>query len=987
VAHFRIGPVELDEPRRELSAGGAVVAVEPKIFDVLLHLIRHRDRVVGKDELLDRFWPDDGVGDGALAVCVHRARRLLASVGAGEGLIRNVPRRGYRFVGAVETVEPSAPVTRPRRAGLYGRADQLGRLRAALTRASDGTPAVVLLAGERGIGKTRLAEEIAAVATADGFGLVWLDGEGAENPTAFARWRDAIARYLARYGAGDLASALAEALGPLVKLVPSVRGVLHDYTPDPRQYERPALRAAVVRFLEWASATRPLALVLDDLHEADGPSIEVLSALLRAGSRARLAVVATLATGVPASRSDQLGALDELRSVAEVIDVPRLPPEPAGLLVDEHVAGATVPESVRQAVIERGEGHPFVLVELCRSVARPGAAWSDEPDVPGIPAGVSKLLRERLQTLSPACRRMLGAASVCGRDFARGLLARLEVVRDVDLDAALAEARAAGVVERTTDDGGWRFAHGFFHEHLYQGLPDEERAGLHRAIGRVLEADGDDERWLAELAHHSRLGVDRATAARAAEYAYRLGLRDFALGDFAGAIERFEASLAITAAFPAEACTVRWEVYLALVESSIRVGDDSRARGTLRLALGSAGGDVELGGPTSIDVGAVPIEVPRLIAIWQSALVQPDGSYAAMEDARRLSIQQATSSARERGDVLGLVLAMLGERWGAADGQQFRYRLTLSSEACRLAEAIGQPHLHQEAALLRIHDLLENGLVDEAEREIVAHGRRAEALQEPLGLWVAKYLVVTRALLHGRFAEASERGSEVFNAGIPEATLLTQSTAMTQTMGVLTGRGLTNAVVPLLEMFSQQFPDMLLARASLARMFCEEGRIDEARALLATIAVPALEATPVARVLWGGAVAALARACAYLGDATKGAALLERLEPYRESHVVSPPAVVWVGSNVTSIAFCAAAAGKWRLALDAFDDSFARHERAGAHWLNAHTSFELARLLFRRDERGDRTRGLELLAGAEAVSQDIGMDGLSAAIDALRSSL
>jgi DNA-binding winged helix-turn-helix (wHTH) protein/tetratricopeptide (TPR) repeat protein len=92
----------LDADRRELRAGGAPVVVEPQVLDLLIHLVRHRDRMVGKDELFRTIWQGRSVSDSALTTRINAARRALGDDGSGQRLIRTLHGRGFRFVGEVE---------------------------------------------------------------------------------------------------------------------------------------------------------------------------------------------------------------------------------------------------------------------------------------------------------------------------------------------------------------------------------------------------------------------------------------------------------------------------------------------------------------------------------------------------------------------------------------------------------------------------------------------------------------------------------------------------------------------------------------------------------------------------------------------------------------------------------------------------------------------------------------------------------------------
>src|SRR5918999_3776386 len=106
---------ELDPPRYELRYAGKLVKLEPQVFNVLVYLIQHRDRVVSKDELLEQLWPGRFVSEATLTSRVMAARRAVGDRGREQRLIQTVHGRGYRFIAAVE--EPTTDSSMPEAAG------------------------------------------------------------------------------------------------------------------------------------------------------------------------------------------------------------------------------------------------------------------------------------------------------------------------------------------------------------------------------------------------------------------------------------------------------------------------------------------------------------------------------------------------------------------------------------------------------------------------------------------------------------------------------------------------------------------------------------------------------------------------------------------------------------------------------------------------------------------------------------------------------
>src|SRR5918994_7732140 len=182
---YGFGDCEVDVRLYEFRRGGSPQPADPQVFDVLVHLIRHRVRVVSKDELLDEVWGNRFVSESALTSRLRDARRLVGDDGRSQQVIRTLHGRGYRFVAEVSEHDDrpragrsggssrgAAPGRRPSPAGPSGRYSplverdrELAALNAALdTAVGSGTGAVVLVVGEAGIGKTSLVEAFAHAA-------------------------------------------------------------------------------------------------------------------------------------------------------------------------------------------------------------------------------------------------------------------------------------------------------------------------------------------------------------------------------------------------------------------------------------------------------------------------------------------------------------------------------------------------------------------------------------------------------------------------------------------------------------------------------------------------------------------------------------------------------------------------------------------------------------------------------------------------------
>jgi predicted ATPase len=336
-----------------------------------------------------------------------------------------------------------------------GRAGELAALVADLGAAAAGRGGVVLLAGEPGIGKTRLAEELAAQASARGALMLWgrcWEGEGAP---AFWPWVQVVRAYVQE--AGDPA-ALRQDMGAgaadIAQLVPAIRERLPEL-PLPPPVEPAAARFrlfdSLAGFLRAAAAWRPLLLVLDDLHWGDAPSLALLrfvSGELDHGGPlvvgiyrhtevdGRHPLLGTLADLTRGQRRRRLllGGLDQQDVASFVALVGGVEPSPA----------------LAAAVHRQTDGNPFFVTEVVRLLASQGRLGTTGAGRPvlavGLPEGVKAVVAERLGRLSDRCRRVLEVAAVVGRDFELRVLQPACGLDAEGLLELLEEAEAARVV-------------------------------------------------------------------------------------------------------------------------------------------------------------------------------------------------------------------------------------------------------------------------------------------------------------------------------------------------------------------------------------------------------------------------------------------------------------------------------------------------------------------------------------------------------------
>ncbi|MGY1812907.1 helix-turn-helix transcriptional regulator [Blastococcus sp. SYSU D00820] len=435
---------------------------------------------------------------------------------------------------------------------LVGRDDELARLLAAVERAAAGRGCAVLLAGDAGVGKTRLLDELAGRAAARGLrvltghcvdlgdvGLPYLPfvdllravaAEAAESATAAAH--PALAGFLAGRAVDEPPGPSAGDAVDLGRPLPNLRPRL------PVDDGRLQLFEAVAALLAELAAERPLLLVLEDLHWADRSSRDLLRYLLARLGDEPVAVVASY-------RADDLHRRHPLRPLlAELVRLPGvdrldLPPLPDAA-VQELVRGlgaasGGVPDSTVEDVVARAEGNAFYAEELL------AAGLAGET----LPLGLTDVLLTRVEQLSPAAQQVLRVAAVAGRQVRHELVAAVGGLAPGDLEQALAEAVHRHLLV-VSPEGRYRFRHALLREAVLADLLPGERVRLHAAVAAYLAAT-PGAGTAAERAHHARESNDLpgalSASLEAAEDAARVGAP-------AERLSHLEAALALWPAVP-----------------------------------------------------------------------------------------------------------------------------------------------------------------------------------------------------------------------------------------------------------------------------------------------------------------------------------------------------------------------------------------------------------------------------------------------------
>ena len=445
-----------------------------------------------------------GTTPGPAAMAVHRR------------LLNGEPR-------AAAATEPSPRVTWPPALGaavqrheIVGRAQELAFLADRWREAAAGTRRLVLLAGDAGIGKTRCAGEFARRAHADGALVLY----GRFEEETLAPYQPVV-EMLRGWSAGEPLDALRPALGAradeLGILLPEF-GAVDAGGPLPGGAAADARR---LRFLDAMAALigeiagpAPVVIVLEDLHWADRPTLQLLRHLLRSPQPRRVLFLGTYRD----AEIDDEHPLSELAGdlrrdgSLERLDLHGLAEDE----VRELVAALGAPDAAPaflHALHGETEGNPFFIEEVVGHLRHAGERLGTEVALAeaGVPEGVREVTTRRLRRLDQDAAQVVTLGAVVGREFDYGLLER--VGRDADgvtgdaLVAALDAAVDARVIREAGTIGRYTFTHALVRATLYDGVSQLRRARLHARVGEAMAAlHGEDvEPYLSQLAHHFAL--------------------------------------------------------------------------------------------------------------------------------------------------------------------------------------------------------------------------------------------------------------------------------------------------------------------------------------------------------------------------------------------------------------------------------------------------------------------------------------------------
>lgn len=581
-------PFLLDLGSSRLLRDGKPVHLRPRTWDVLCYLARRPGRLVTKDELLSAVWSDAVVSEGTLSNSIRELRAALDDDAHAPRHIETVHRRGFRFLAPVDHGPPSDATARDavstaadhratvptkervsRTPVIVGRDAELRALLTSVAEMTRGATRVVFVSGEAGIGKSTLIDRFAAlVAAEDPAALVAAKGTTAAR-LAVGRavgYLHGAPPYLPVLSAievlatgRDASAVLAAVRAPVPDVLRQMPWLDADQPARIRAGDRDHRRDLGPRLadlFEQLASDFPLVVVLEDLHDADAPTVDFVTSLLERNPRLPLMIVVTYRPGEAMLAENGLSeAAQAVRgsSVGREVHLELLHPDDVATYLRRRSPVLSTEEMSRWVHRQSG-GNPLFMVTVADTMELTGSAAADVAR--HVPDSLRGLLQAQLRTLDYREREILAAAAVVGAEFsslavAAGAGLGVEEVEDAceNLVRQSRFLRATGVADWPSGNIGqsYAFRHQLYRGVLYDTLAPPRRQVMHQRIGEALEKGhaGATLEIAADLADHFvRSGDPRRAIAYLREaaqlarsrFAHReaLDLLDRAVGLLAG---------------------------------------------------------------------------------------------------------------------------------------------------------------------------------------------------------------------------------------------------------------------------------------------------------------------------------------------------------------------------------------------------------------------------------------------------------------------
>ena len=505
----RFGCFELDTRNACLWCDGKQIDLTPKIFAVLRYLVEHPQQLVTQDELLDAVWPETFVQPQVLRTYILELRKLLGDDPACPRYIQTIPKRGYRFLFAVSDASPNGHSSSN---GLVGRQSEQDFLFTHLQRVKKAERSTIFITGEPGIGKTALLDTFcAANCREDGVRIARGQSiEGFGGKESFYPVREAL---------NDLCSADDG----------KARSLLASAAPSWSMRGGASSLGELCEAFESIAAHHPLVVIFEDIHWADTSTLDLISALARRRSRAKLMLLASyrpsdIDTEHPLRKLEQ-DLLTNSRS--EELRLGPLNKQAVSEYLRRELRSEKLPAGLSSLVHQHSAGNPLFMTAVLEHLRTQNLFRMDDGQLNlsqplseielGVPEGLAGIIEFQLEKLSDEDRRLLEAGSIGGSIFpAWAAAAALDYTIDEVEEAYAALVRRVRILAIAgqdelpdgTQSAFYVFSHALYREVLYNRMPAARRAHWHRRVADRLRSmfAGHESSVAYEIAAHAEAG-------------------------------------------------------------------------------------------------------------------------------------------------------------------------------------------------------------------------------------------------------------------------------------------------------------------------------------------------------------------------------------------------------------------------------------------------------------------------------------------------
>jgi tetratricopeptide (TPR) repeat protein len=890
---------------------------------------------------------------------------------------------------------------------LVGRTEELDQLRHALEDALSSMGRLVLISGEPGIGKSRIASEIARISAARGAFAVWGRCWEAGGAPSYWPWVQSLRALIRNKDPEELRRLLGSGATIISQVLPEITEMLPDSpvpasTGDP-EAARFRLFDEVAEFLRRTGVETPLVMVLEDVQAADVPSLLLLQFLSTQLESARILLVVTYRdTEIDRSHSLAPSLVEIARApICRRIGLHGLSHDDVATYI-ERSTGVVPSSTLVAAIHSETEGNPlFVgeIVALLASEDRLKDARDVNPWRLRIPEGLREVIGSRLGQLSSESSTLLEMASVLGRDFRVDVLENVSKQTSEELLNVIEEAIAARIITDVPGAPGYlRFSHALIRDALYERLSPPRRVRLHRRTGEVTEAlVGDHPDYLSDLARHFFEAVPGGDVDKAVVYARRAAEQAMRSLAFEEAVRLYEMSLhALELEEDREEAT-RCDILVALGEARMRAGDADVAKETLREAADLAR---ELHRPEAFARAAVGFggRIVWVRASGDTLLVQlleealemlpnRDGELrcrvlarlacAKRDDAdstdRDNLSRQAVEMATRMDDPATLAYSLSGRYAAILSPISQKERLDIANRLIAVAVAAGDKERELEGRMGLFGAQAEVGDMDAARFEYERSADLSDELGQPTHTWTVALQRANLAHFEGRYAEAEELAQVALQVGRTVAAMDATFAYRVQMFLLRRDQGRVAEMEDLLKRSAKEwhwYPFLSCLRANLSAQLDHEA---EAREVFGRLADSEFNLPLDNPYLFG--LSFLPEVVRYLNDKESAAILYDKLLPYADRNPMSAPEAM-TGSLARGLGILSATQERWADADEHFKSAMTINDRMGAKpWLTR-TQYDYARMLLSRDAPGDQDLAVDSMRRAQAKAAEIGMTAL-----------